>query len=155
MRESTVETQGTEVAVWDAGSGQPLLVLHGLGLDHSGIAEELERSFDDDSPWRRIYLDLPGMGATPVREHLASADALLDVIGGVVSSKIGGDRFALLGQSYGGYLALGALQRFRARVSGLALLIPVVETTFDRRVLPRPMKLRRETTRWPCCPTSS
>lgn len=141
MKKAIVETRGTEVAVWEVGMGHPLLVLHGLGLDHVGLSEELERVFDDDSTWRRVYLDLPGMGATPGPDHLASADALLDVVGDVVADRIGEDRFALLGQSYGGYLSLGALQRFSDRVSGLALLIPVIEPSYDLRVLPQPKKL--------------
>lgn len=144
MMESKVETGGVSVAVWEAGSGHPLLVLHGLGLDHIGISEGLEESFDEESPWRRIYLDLPGMGATAGPDHLASADALLEVVVDVVSAKIGEDRFAILGQSYGGYLALGALQRLGERISGLALLIPVIEPSFEERVLPRPLKLRSD-----------
>lgn len=143
MREFTVATHGTEVAVWEAGNGHPLLALHGLGLDHVGLSEQLEQQFDDDSAWRRIYLDLPGMGQTRGPEHLANADALLSLIAAVVASRVGDARFAILGQSYGGYLALGALQMFPGRVSGLALLIPVVEASRERRVLPEPIKLQR------------
>lgn len=141
LKKTIVETRGTEVAVWEAGRGHPLLVLHGLGLDHVGLSEELEQVFDDDVTWRRIYLDLPGMGATPGPDHLASADALLDVVGDVVANRIGGDRFALLGQSYGGYLSLGALHRFPDQISGLALLTPVIEPSYDLRVLPQTKKL--------------
>ncbi len=143
MKESIVATHGTEVAVWEVGRGHPLLVLHGLGLDHVGLSEELERLFEDGATWRRIYLDLPGMGRTPGHGHLASADALLEMLTAVVEEKIGENRFAVFGQSYGGYLALGALHRFPALLSGLALLIPVIEPSFDQRLLPGELKLRR------------
>lgn len=144
MHQTTVATHGTEVAVWEVGEGHPLLVLHGLGLDHVGLSEELEPLFEDRAPWRRIYLDLPGMGMTPGAEDLASADAILDLIAVVIESKIGDERFALLGQSYGGYLALGALRTFSVRMSGLALLIPVIEPSPADRDLPDPLKLRTD-----------
>lgn len=153
MRESMVSSHGVDVAIWEVGAGHPLLILHGLGLDHIGIADELEWHFDSDSAWRRIYVDLPGVGKTPGPHHLASADAILDVIGAIVEERIGETRFALLGQSYGGYLALGALARYRPRVSGLALLIPVIEPSDDRRILPDPLKVREDERAMSALPT--
>lgn len=144
MREFRVPTHGTEVAVWEEGAGHPILILHGLGLDHLGISAEVEDLFDSGSGWRRLYVDLPGAGSSPGADHLASADALLEVIESIVDALIGKGRFALVGQSYGGYLALGALTRFCERVSGVALLVPVIEPNREERVLPAAVKVRQD-----------
>lgn len=127
--------KGTSVAVWEAGEGRPLLLIHGLGLDHHGLAEVTEGLFDQRSGLRRVYLDLPGMGETTAGPQLASADATLAVLEAVVDESIGTVRSAAFGQSYGGCLSLGLLSRRPAQVSGLGLVVPVVEPAPSRRVL--------------------
>ena len=51
----------------DVGAGRPLLLLHGLQLDHRHIANDIEPLFTNRSGWRRLYPDLPGMGKTKQR----------------------------------------------------------------------------------------
>ena len=44
------------------GSGRPLLVLHGGGLDHRHMVDAIEPVFEENSGWERFYIDLPGHG---------------------------------------------------------------------------------------------
>jgi pimeloyl-ACP methyl ester carboxylesterase len=61
------------------GTGRPVLVLHGAGVDH----REAEACFElaiDGAGLRRIYPDLPGMGRTIAPQTLRSADGVLDTL---------------------------------------------------------------------------
>ena len=97
---------------WDsAGSGEPLLLLHGIGSTGADFAALRPRL---DSGYRVLLPDLPGHGRSPAlsaRPTLAAvADALesdLDVLG------VG--QVHVLGNSLGGRLALELAVRGRAR----------------------------------------
>ena len=47
------------------GQGKPILCLHGFTEDSGSMKGCLEPFFKDVSGYRRIYLDMPGMGKTP------------------------------------------------------------------------------------------
>lgn len=53
------------------GTGRPLLLLHGLPLDHRHMARDFEPLFASRAGWRRIYPDLPGMGLTRAARRCA------------------------------------------------------------------------------------
>lgn len=106
------------------GEGWPLLMLHGLMVDHRSILA-LDSVFDDRSGWQRIYPDLPGMGLSPGGD-VCSSDQMLAVIEGFIDQVITG-KFSVFGYSYGGYLAQGLVARRPTQVDGLGLLCPVVE----------------------------
>ena len=47
------------------GSGTPILMIHGWSVDHRLMKGCMEPIFQSlDTPWQRIYFDLPGMGKT-------------------------------------------------------------------------------------------
>jgi pimeloyl-ACP methyl ester carboxylesterase len=73
-----------------------------------------------DSPWQRIYLDLPGTGGSSPVEP--SSDAVLDAVSETVRSILGSDPYLLAGCSYGGYLAAALARRTPAQVAGLLLV---------------------------------
>lgn len=128
------------VAAWIVGRGTPVVVLHGLSIDHRGIAGSLEPVFDRVDGFKRLYLDIPGMGESP-RTEQATADALVAAIDEVVAELVGSRPFLLLGQSYGAYLARGVASGRGGQVLGLAQIVPVVEPTPAERILPDPVKL--------------
>lgn len=138
----TVDVGGVPVAVWQAGSGVPIFVVHGLAIDHRGIATTIEAVAATRDGHRRIYVDLPGMGATPARPHLVSASALLDVLDEVIEAVVGSEPFLVVGQSYGGHLIRGVIARRPEQVLGAAFVVPVVEPDPARRRLPSPAKHR-------------
>jgi pimeloyl-ACP methyl ester carboxylesterase len=58
----------------EAGSGTPIVLLHGFGMDHRSLLP-LESTFERSGLWRRIYLDLPGATRTPVGDITRSRHA--------------------------------------------------------------------------------
>jgi pimeloyl-ACP methyl ester carboxylesterase len=141
MQRNLVDIDGTSVAAWESGHGRPVLLLHGLSLDHRSVAATAEPAYAAHRDWRRIYVDLPGMGETPGHPALANATAIVSLLEGVVDALIGTERFAIVGQSYEGYLARGLLARRIEQVIGIALVVPVVEPDLVRRDTPAPMKV--------------
>ena len=102
------------------GAGRPLVVLPSFSLDHNAMASALEPVFIGRAGWRRLYVDLPGTGASPSGEP--RSDAVLDAVLGTIEAKLDDERFAILGWSYGGYLAAGVTRRLPEQVCGLMMV---------------------------------
>lgn len=117
------------------GNGVPILILHGLGCDMELMKACMEPVFAKCSEYRRIYIDLPGMGKSEGNLSYASSDRILDILEDFAEHTIEGD-FLVVGESYGGYLARGILLKFFERVKGMMLLCPVVEPDKEKRKLP-------------------
>jgi pimeloyl-ACP methyl ester carboxylesterase len=124
--------------VIEHGSGLPLLALHGFPVDHRLMSGCLEPIFGRDEPIRRIYPDLPGLGASP-GDAVSSTSDVLDHIDGFVEESVGDEPFLLVGESYGGYLARALVQRRRDQVRGLALICPMVVAS-DRHLPARTVR---------------
>jgi pimeloyl-ACP methyl ester carboxylesterase len=97
---------------WDrAGSGEPLLLLHGIGSTHAdftALRPRLDAEYDVLAP------DLPGHGASaalPVRPTVAAVTDALEAD----LDALGLDRVHILGNSLGARLALELAVRGRAR----------------------------------------
>jgi len=108
------------------GEGIPIIMLHGWYLDHRSMMADLEPVFKTRLGWKRIYLDLPGMGRTPGMGWIANNDHMLAVIQGFIDNVIPGQRFLVAGYSYGGYLARGIVYRNSAMMDGLLLIAPII-----------------------------
>jgi pimeloyl-ACP methyl ester carboxylesterase len=110
------------------GTGRPVLVLHGAGVDH----REAEACFDEALPGvRRVYPDLPGMGRTTAPESLAGADDVLATLLGFADQVAGGTAYLLVGHSAGAYYARAMAARRPEQVAGLALVCPLLPTVRD------------------------
>lgn len=118
------------------GSGRPIVLLHGYYPDHQLMTGCLEPVFARRPGWLRLYPDLPGMGRTPAREWIDSTDKMLEVVLGFIDRVLPGGRFAVAGESYGGYLARGIVHRRPEQVAGLFLLCPLIVADAGRRQLP-------------------
>jgi pimeloyl-ACP methyl ester carboxylesterase len=109
-----------EWEVTESGSGDPLLLVHGLGTDSSAwdrVTPLLAQRF------RVIAVDLPGyslgsnVATVPSGDELAAGlDALLDRL--AIESAV------VVGHSFGGAVALLTAHYFPTRVAGLALIAP-------------------------------
>jgi pimeloyl-ACP methyl ester carboxylesterase len=108
------------------GTGRPVLVLHGAGVDHREAEACFELVFDGVAGLRRIYPDLPGMGRTIAPETLRSADDVLDTLLNFADEVTGGTAYLLIGHSAGAYYAQAMTPRRPAQVAGLALVCPLL-----------------------------
>lgn len=106
------------------GEGRPLLLLHGWPTDHHHMVHDFEPFFERRGDWKRIYLDLPGMGRTPSAEWITNQDGMLEVVLAFIDALIPGERVAVAGTSYGGHLARGVAHRRATQLDGLLLLVP-------------------------------
>jgi pimeloyl-ACP methyl ester carboxylesterase len=128
-----------------SGSGTPVIMIHGFSLDHHSMASCMEPVFSGrPEAWMRIYLDLPGMGASPAPSWPGSSDRLLQVILDFIDRVVPGRAFLLAGDSYGGYLARGVLRQRPHQVLGLLLICPVVLAQASERDVPPLTVLVRE-----------
>jgi pimeloyl-ACP methyl ester carboxylesterase len=132
------DVAGVQVGLETLGDdGDPaVLHLHGFPVDHVGLLGPLERLYAARPGWRRIYVDLPGFGVAPPSDAVGSSDDALRVVLALVDELSAGRRVALVGMSWGGYLAHAAAVRRRDAVSGLALICPMTVPDHDARDLP-------------------
>jgi pimeloyl-ACP methyl ester carboxylesterase len=123
-----METRAGQVVVHSVehGTGRPVLVLHGAGVDHREAEACFEQALDGVAGLRRIYPDLPGMGATTAPETLRSADDVLDTLLSFADEVTGGAAYLLIGHSAGAYYAQAMAARRPAQVAGLALVCPLL-----------------------------
>ena len=106
------------------GNGTPLIILHGVRLDHRHMMASLEPVFDGLDGWQRIYVDLPGHGRSPGSEAIRSQDDVLDALMDFADTLLGSERFGVIGESRGSYLARGIAHKCRDQVLGLGLIVP-------------------------------
>lgn len=126
------------------GAGTPVLAIHGWTPDHRLMTGSLEPVFLRRPGYRRLYPDLPGMGASPAGTA-ASSDDVLTALLDLVDTAIGSDPFLLIGESYGGYLARAIVAARPEQVAGLALICPIgTELVNARRDVPENVVLREE-----------
>lgn len=111
---------GTRVHLVEAGAGEPVVILHGgagVGAEHFGVVAGLAKRF------RVILPDRPGHGLSDefayrhldLRKHnVEFVEALLD--------ELGIERAMLVGNSYGGFMAICFALAHPERVSRLVIL---------------------------------
>ena len=107
---------GLELAYEEAGSGMPLLLVHGWPHDHS----MWEGQLGGLATYARVLApDLRGIGGSTVRgpytidQYADDLVAFLDALGIA--------RAVVCGLSMGGYIAFAMLRRHRGRIRGLVL----------------------------------
>lgn len=129
----------------ESGQGKPMLILHGNGPDHRMMMGCMEPLFTGQDRYRRIYVDLPGMGESPAADWISSSDDMLRAVSMMIEVLIPGERFVLVGQSYGGYLARGLLREYAGLIDGLFLLCPcVIAESAGREIPPHEVMYRDE-----------
>ena len=138
------EIQGIQIAWEERGEGTPILLIHGWSADRRYMLADLEPIFGAHPGWRRIYLDLPGHGATAAPEWLSTQDQMLAIVLGFVDAVLPEARFAVAGNSYGGNLTLALVRSIPERLLGAALLVPWVPEPDGTTDTPPPATLRAD-----------
>ena len=124
------------------GQGTPVIMLHGFSPDHRLMSGCMEPVFQKHAGYRRIYLDLPGMGKTKSADWITNSDKMLELVVKFINEIIPGERFLLCGESYGGYLSRGVVHKMPNRVAGLFLLCPSIIPPPERRNVPKHIVLK-------------
>jgi pimeloyl-ACP methyl ester carboxylesterase len=102
----------TRQLFWNcAGTGEPLLLLHGIGSTHDDFAALRPRL---DAEYRVLAPDLPGHGRSAALPHRPTVAAIADAVTADLD-ELGIDRVHVLGNSIGARIALELAARGRAR----------------------------------------
>ena len=134
FEEGYVEADGFRIRYKAAGQGEPLVVLHGAGgmklyRSHALLARE----------HRVIVFEAPGFGASAPNERTQSVKELaLTMANAVTALEV--QSFSLMGNSFGGRLALWMAVQQPERVQALLLVGPAAirpETISPPQSLPR------------------
>lgn len=112
-------------------------------MDHR-LLLGLDPVFAAAGQWRRVYLDLPGMGQSAAGPEIGSSDAVAEAVVAFVRETFGREKFAVLGNSFGGLIARHLVAEFGDQVLGLALLCPVAVPEHGSRNVPERTVLHRD-----------
>jgi pimeloyl-ACP methyl ester carboxylesterase len=121
LRFASVATRGPRISLAEAGTGPPVLALHGLGATKGSFLATIAAMSDR---FRVIAVDLPGFGDSdkPIGAAYDAryfAGAVVDLLDALEL-----ERVHLIGNSLGGRIALEVGLRNRERVSRIGLLAP-------------------------------
>ncbi len=146
LRLETVMTPHGPIATAQAGSGTPLLAVHGLGGTKASFLPTIGALADC---YRVIAVDLPGFGDS-VKPLRAPFDAAYfsEVMTAVLDA-LGIERAHVVGKSMGGRIALEMALAASERVDRLVLLSPAMAWLRPRRWAPVVRMLRPELTMVP------
>lgn len=117
------------------GEGTPILFVHGWQMNNDYEIGDFEPTFAHLHNYRRIYIDLPGMGATPADTSIVNLQSIYDRIVAFIEQEISPSKFLLVGSSLGGYLVRALATQFEAQLLGVHLKVPMIEPDTPRRDL--------------------
>lgn len=127
------------------GEGKPILMLHGFYPDHRLMSGCMEPVFRDIEGYKRIYIDLPGMGKSQSSNSIKNSDEMLEAVIEFIEKIIGKENFLIAGESYGGYIARGIIYKLPERIDGAAFICPVIEPINEERNVPKHVVLVKDT----------
>jgi pimeloyl-ACP methyl ester carboxylesterase len=127
------QIDGHEIDYEIRGEGRPIVLVHGLTVDRRVLIEACDAQLAA-AHLKRVYIDLPGHGASTGNRERASADSLVTALAHL-TREAAGEQPLVFGYSYGGYLAQGLVREF-PEAGGLFLVCPVVEPDFAKRNVP-------------------
>ncbi|MCM3718130.1 alpha/beta fold hydrolase [Fictibacillus phosphorivorans] len=136
------EVEKATIYYEEIGSGTPILMIHGFGPDHRLMKGCMEPVFQERNGYRRIYIDLPGMGQTKDYESIQNSEEMLEAVIQFIETKLPNESFLLAGQSYGGYIIRGIIAKMPERVMGAAFICPMIIPDRNARTLPEHANLQ-------------
>lgn len=97
-----IDIDGQTLAYTQAGSGRPLVLMHGWGCDHTTVASIAATAALSHTVYN---VDFPGFGASPEPVTVWSVYDYADLISKFID-RMGLDRPVLVGHSFGGRVAI-------------------------------------------------
>jgi len=116
-----LNVNGLQIRTYALGSGKPLVLLHGGGVDGALLSWRLAMPALAASGRRVIAFDWPGYGESQPNPQLNTMDFYIEFTGALLDA-LGLQRSALMGISLGGGAALGFALAHPERVERLALV---------------------------------
>jgi pimeloyl-ACP methyl ester carboxylesterase len=118
-----------------ADDGIPILFIHGWQLSNAYDIADFEPIFAHSQvpSYQRIYIDLPGMGATPADPSIVDLQSMYDQVATFIEQEISPSKFLLVGTSCGGYFARALATQFGEQILGVLLKVPMMEPDDLRR----------------------
>lgn len=129
------------------GEGKPIIMIHGYYADHRLMAGCMEPIFRVQNNYKRIYIDLPGMGKSSGADWIINSDIMLDILIDFIEKIIPDENFLLAGESYGGYLSRGIIYKMASKVDGILLICPVIIADNKKRDIPQLAALLKDNMR--------
>lgn len=126
------------------GNGKPIIMIHGYYPDHRLMTGCMENVLSAKEGYKRIYIDLPGMGKSESAEWIKSSNNMLDIVIDFIEKIIPNENFLLAGESYGGYLSRGVIYKMADRVDGVVLICPVIIADYKKRNVPQHVVLVKD-----------
>ena len=108
------------------------------------MAADIEPNFSPASSWKRIYFDLPGHGTTIAPSWLQTQSQMIEIVVELIEQVVGQEKFAVIGNSYGGYLGLALVRTMPRRLLGVALVVPDLPDETNLREVPEKITLRSD-----------
>ena len=132
----SIHVKDLQVNYREVGEGLPVVFLHGNPADHRSMFAAFEPLFAERAGYKRVYFDLPGMGKTKGVDWIRSMDDMLELVLAVIDTVIPNERFLVVGESFGGYLARGIAHFRAAQLDGMFLFVPSVKPGAQARQIP-------------------
>lgn len=126
------------------GEGYPVVMLHGWSLDHQALLHCMEPIFEKRNGWKRIYIDLPGMGGSDAQPSIQNSDDMLSAVLEFIDNLIPNEQFMVCGYSYGAFMARGIAHLRSNLVRGMFLMAPGIVPDPAKRVLPARQILKED-----------
>ena len=111
----------TKLYYEEIGEGDPFLLIHGWAIDHRFLIDALEPAFAlANRPFRRIYVDIPGMGVSGPG-LVKNGDDIIAVLVHLMDA-LGYETFYVGGNSFGAAISRAMTVRYPDRLLGAMLL---------------------------------
>jgi pimeloyl-ACP methyl ester carboxylesterase len=111
-------TNGIEMYYEVLGEGKPIVLLHGLGLDHS-IWKEVVNAYSNQAKF--IVPDLRGHGNSQTGDGDGTIEQFADDVLALIDL-LGFEKVSLAGHSMGGYISLAFAEKHPERVGNLVMV---------------------------------
>lgn len=121
---SFFEFEDVKLCYEEVGEGIPFLLIHGWAIDHHFLKNAMEPVFAKvNYGFRRIYVDLPGMGESS-HGSVRNGDDIVRVLMAFMDGLIGDAPFMVGGNSFGSEISRAICARYPERILALMLIVP-------------------------------